>query len=218
MPRPKKKSERELQLEKELAAYKQVVELNALGAGRTGAATRALGELWVGVRNISDLTVGVRSPFPNEADLHLHADYGKQDPNSVAVVSYAWWLQLRRHKVVAEGMVIRDDRIMGSSFVPGPEDRPEDLPAEAAVNQIEDPKGWIDSRDEAGIRAGIAAFTAQAPLYRLRRVVDEAIREQQDRYPPEDKERTTKAYQAIPAVYHLVDTLTTQKLEAAFTA
>lgn len=215
MARTPKKSARERELEAELAAMRATVNAAALGAARMNAHQRTISELWVGIRNISDLTIGVKSPFPNEPDLHLHANFGDPDPGTVAVISLAWWLQLRKHKFVANGMILRDDRVLGDSYAPAPADRPEDLPATALLNQIEDPVAWIESRSEVQLRTDIAALTSTASLYRLRRAVDQRLQQLQSPYALDDEQRATKAYRELPALYQMVDMLTSQRLDAA---
>jgi hypothetical protein len=207
-----KKSKRERELEATVAALQNTLQTAAMGVNRMTNPQRAVGDLWVGVRNISDLTVGIPSPFDTEPDLQLYANIGTPEPGMVSVISYAWWLQIRKGPHIANGLIIRDDRVLGNSWTAAPEDRAEDLPRDHTRNQIPDPEAWITSKTEAEIREGIAKLTAPAAMWRLRRVVDEKVREYQKDYPVEDENRAVKAYERLPALYVLVDNLTSQRL------
>jgi hypothetical protein len=184
--------------------------LSAMNPHRAGSA-----ELWVGIRNVSDVTIGQESPFPNEPDLHLYADLGTPDPNQVAVVSYAWWQQLRKGRLVAQGLIMRDDTILGSSYAAAPDDRPGDLVAGWEHNLVPDPQAWIDEKDEVELRAALDRVTSTATLHRLRRVIDRYLTEAQEKLKldPLEKNRAKKALRSLPAKYQLVDQLITMRLE-----
>jgi len=174
---------------------------------------RAVGaELMVGIRNISDETIGLKSKIPGEPEIQLHADLGQTDPASVGVISYAWWRDLRQSSYVERGMLMRDDAALGESFAPAPPDRPQDLPAAFYPNAIVDPRAWIDSRDEDQLRADLEKITSEPSLWRLRRVVDEALRTLAQQW-PDDPKAGRRAKAALPAKLRLVGTLTTMRIE-----
>ena len=87
----------------------------------------------VGIRNVSDNTVGVPINIPGEPQVTLNAALGGHDPNSVAVISYAAWLQVRGSKLISKGLVVRDDAVLGEQFAAAPSDRPEQLPVAAEL-------------------------------------------------------------------------------------
>jgi len=174
-------------------------------------------ELMVGVRNISDTTVGVKALFKGDSDLQLNADFGKEDPARTQIISYAWWRELRKSPYVGKGLLIRDDSTLGSLYQAAPPDLPGELAPGHAVNAIPDPKAWVESRDETALREGVAAITSEESLRRLRRVVDEALVAFESTQPrntvPEQVKAARLALNSLPAKLRMLDDLVTSRLE-----
>lgn len=167
---------------------------------------------YVGIRNVSDNTIGIPGQF-GEPDIHLHADLGGYDPASVTAIPYAWWLRLRTGALVRDGLIVRDDAVLGEGYMAAPVDRPEDLPTGWEANHVPDPEGWILDRNEEQIRADLGKMTSEAGLRRVRRGVDIALKRLQDKFGPETPNKAAAAWQALPMKYRLVDELTTHRLE-----
>jgi len=167
---------------------------------------------YVGIRNVSDNTIGIKGEF-GQPDLQLFADLGTPEPGSVAAIPYAWWLRMRTGHHVRNGMIIRDDSILGKGFTPAPPDRPEELPEGWEHNYIPDPEAWIRSRNEMQIRADMAKVTSDHALRRIRRGVDIVLKRLQDSYGPETENKAARAVQELPVLFQLVDQLTTHRLE-----
>jgi hypothetical protein len=129
------------------------------------------------------------------------------------MVTHATWMQLRKSVYVAKGLIMRDDSILGGNYDAAPADRPEELAPGFAVNAIPNPVEWIASRTESQLREDLDKVTAPSSLRRIRRVVDDAIRVEQDKYPKEDLKRAKKAVQALSATYQMLDHTITTKLE-----
>jgi hypothetical protein len=125
--------------------------------------------LYVGVRNISNYTISRKSPFQGQPDINLHVDAeGRVDPNSVAVVNYAWWQQLRKDaKLYGAGMIVRDDTILGNGYRAAPADRPEDCHPDWAKNAVLDVREFIENQTEAQMRARIEVMTSEPSLRRI---------------------------------------------------
>src|SRR5512135_3880509 len=109
------------QLKQELAQLREAVEAESQANRNLKKRVMALsntpqGELMVGIRNVSDYTVGIKPQLPGDSALQLAADFGNDEPGSVAVMSYASWRELRKSKLIADGMIKRDDSILGSTF------------------------------------------------------------------------------------------------------
>lgn len=190
---------------------------HALAAKNAGATTPWT-ELVVGIRNISDYTIGI-PPIQGGSEYQLSPAFTGKESGTTAILPYSEWRELRNDSRVAKGMIKRDDSILGSSFNAAPEDREEDLPASARVNQVEDPKAWIDFRSEDEIRRDLEAMTSTPSIFRLRRVVDDALRELEAK---SGMPRETLDQQAACAQYalrqlsgklRLVDELTTSIIE-----
>lgn len=169
-------------------------------------------ELMVGIRCVSDNTLGLVAPFPGELPVQLFASTGRNDPGECAVISFAWWQQLRKSKFVREGMLIRDDSVLGSSYTAAPVDRAQDMPEGWEVNLVLDPDTWITSRTDDDIRAGIAAMTALSSIRRLRHAVDVKLTELQAKLAG-DPDFAVKALESLPTKYALVDQLATARLD-----
>lgn len=184
----------------------------------------------VGVRNVSDLTVGVPGAF-GQPDLHLLAAINPDDPNTSAVIPFVWWRELRKGRLVQDGYLVRDDSILGAGYQTAPEDRPGELAAGHELNTILDPVSWIESRTEEQLRRDIDRITSLNSLRRIRRAVDQKLRSivnsipdvhrdftpASNGYVPKDgwDNRHKLAVERLPALYRLVDELTTRKIEGA---
>ena len=203
------------QLESELAAVEST--LATLSATQSGLLDRVAArgpvstQVMVGIRNVSDNTIGIPGKF-GEPDIHLHADLGDQDPASVAIISFAWWRELRKSKYVAQGQIVRDDSILGGAYLTAPADRPEELPKDAARHIVLDPVEWVESRTETQIREDLAQITYEPTLQRIRRAVDLKLKELEAQYPG-DERAVAKAMSALSMKYKLVDELTTIAIE-----
>lgn len=203
------------QLEAELAQAESTVAMlsgtQAILAEKLATRGPVSGQVMVGVRNVSDNTLGIEGKF-GESDLHLHADLGDKDPASVAIISYAWWRELRKSKYVAQGQLVRDDSVLGGSYMPAPADRPEELPKDAAFHVILDPVEWVESRTEAQIREDLAKVKYEPTFQRIRRAVDKKLKELESLYPGDDR-AAVKAVAGLSMKYRLVDELTTIAIE-----
>ena len=169
----------------------------------------------VGIRNVCNNTVGVPINIPGEPAVTLNAALEGKDPNSVAVISYAAWLQVRSTRLVREGLITRDDSILGAQFVAAPEDRPEQVPAEAEFNVIENPREWIENRDETAIREDMSKITSDDTLRRLQHAVTRKLKEVEAAYPSTmlNDERVRQSYEDLPMCFQLVDSITAKRLE-----
>jgi hypothetical protein len=175
------------------------------------------GELMVGIRNISDTTLGVKSPFKGEPDLHLHADFGIDDAGRVTMISYAWWRELRRSALVQKGLIMRDDSVLGTTWNAGPADGLTDVHADFHVNAVIDPRHWIESRTTDQLTEDIAKITSDASLQRLRRAVDQELARLESQYPrttkPQQVAAAKKALNQLSAKYRHADDLLRTALE-----
>lgn len=212
MPRKPAKSEREIEMEKQMAAMQaQMATVLAMGGGKTVVSGKAL----VGLRNISSYTIGLVNTIQGEqGEIQLHAaHFAKADPESTAVVSHQFWTTIRKGKIVANGQLIRDDSLVSDQSLIGPQDRPEDLPANAEINQVVDPFVWIDSRDEQQIREDVAKMTSDPSLRRLAAAVDWKIWTIGEEKYKHDEERAKYAIRDCPAKYRFLDTLVEERIE-----
>jgi len=174
-------------------------------------------ELMVGIRNVSDNTIGIPA-MNGQPPIQLLADFGEHEPGSTSVIPYAQWRELVKGKLVRNGAVVRDDSVVGPGLHSAPVDRPSDLPQEAAYNAILDPKQWIDSRTEDEIQEDLERITSEESLQRIRRAVDDALRALEARRPRNTKDEQIEAAKwamaRLPAKYRKVDELITERLEA----
>ena len=133
MPR---KSEALKELEAKYAKAMELINqmsLNHAGLTAQFAVNRQpmnTGQLVVGVRNVSNYTVGLidkTSGVPVEYNLTPERQ-GSADPNVCAVLSYAFWQKVRVSAHVRDGLIVRDDSVVGVSDNVAPADRPQDRP------------------------------------------------------------------------------------------
>jgi hypothetical protein len=170
-------------------------------------------ELVVGIRNVSDNVVGIKGWPEGEPDISLNADVPGSD-NTSAVITYVHWRRLRSGPFVKQGLIIRDDSILGNAFNAAPPDQPGDLPAEAAINVILDPAAWIADRSEEDLIRDIAALTSDDSLRRLRGYIDRSLYAiQRQLTNPWSAEAAQEAVARLPAKLQKVDDLVTRKLE-----
>lgn len=173
-------------------------------------------ELKVGIVNISDNTIGVKSPFKDEVDLDLHGDTlpRNENPSRFAVISLAWWQQLRKSKLMERGEIMRDDSVLGTNYTAAPADAPQDIPAAWVMNAVEDPIVWVANfkGDDDALRLALGRMTNETSLRRVRRVVDMKLKELERSFGV-DPQRAKKALQALPSTYQMMDQFITMKLE-----
>lgn len=206
------------QLEKQLEEQSRTVQALTSQLTRQQPATLISAQSVVGIRNISDNTIGIPGKF-GQADLDLHADFTGDNPSSIAVIPYTWYQQIRRSKVFRDGMIIRDDSILGDGYIQAPADKPNEIPTEHLINSVVDPVQWIDSRTETQIREDLDKITSEASLRRIRRAVDLKIVQIADALPDQFRDaegvdlRRVMAVDRMPAIYRLIDEITTRKLE-----
>ncbi len=200
-------------LEAQLAAAQaQLAAAQVIGAmGAT--AKRDVSQLYVGVRNISNNTIALPpSPVKNEAAVLLHAENDIPDPATVAIVSYPWWQQLRKHKLFAMGMYIRDDSVLGTSHDAAPDDEERDLAPAHAVNTILNPYEWIVNKNEHELKLAIKEITSESTLRRLLW----AIQQEVDRFfrelPADDPDRIHKAEEMMGAKLQYAERLCDNRL------
>jgi hypothetical protein len=193
--------------EAKLAALQVQQMVGALGNASTVAGVSH----FVGVRNVSNYTVALpKSPVPNEPSVVLHSDTETPDPRQRAVISYAWWLQLRNTKLLAEGFIVRDDTVLGTGHQAGPADEPADLPAAAEFNVVLDPAKWLAERDEAQLREAIDQITSEATIQRLQYTIDQEVSRITRALPSDTKDpkqRAEAAVAALPGKLRLAESL-----------
>lgn len=173
--------------------------------------------LSVGIRNISNNTLGFPdSPVAGEPAARLHAQHRDAFvPDTTAIVSYAYWLKLRKHPWYGRGLFVRDDSILGPMNNAAPADREEDLAPGYKHNQILDPKRWIESRTDKEIKRDMALITSEDSLRRIAYECDKYIEDARaaNKAAEEmtDKERRialeTEAAEALPSLYRYAEAL-----------
>lgn len=181
----------------------------------------AYGELMVGIRNVSDTAIGIPPQFKGDDEIQLFPDFGNNEPRQVAVISYGRWRELRKGTLVERGLIVRDDSVLGRAYSAAPADQDHELPPNAKHNVIPDPVAWIESRTEAELRADLARITAEEGLRRLRRAVDQRLRQLELKYPREtlrqQADAARRALAELPANYRLIDELVEQRIQDLFT-
>lgn len=202
---------------KALATIEQMATQQAMMAQQLGSHQRYApsGQLVVGVRNVSNYSVGMvdkTSGVPIEYNLNPEVA-GVADPKTRAVVSYAFWQQLRKGNLVQKGLIARDDSVLGPADNSAPEDRPEDIHPEAGLNVVLDPRQWILSKTEAEVREAIAKMTSEPTLRRLSYAVDQEILRIGDEKYQGDEQRAEKSIRDLPAMFRLVEELVDDRLD-----
>lgn len=166
--------------------------------------------LMVGLRNISNNTIGMTgSPTPHEPDVQMAPDH-------TSVISYAWWRQIRSGKLVRNGLIVRDDTALGPVDVAAPADELRDLPADAAKNQVFNATTWITSRTEHQIRDDVTKMDSESSLRRLQFAIDMKVEEirQSLGCDGKDAKKEKLAASSLPWQYALAEKLVEERLHA----
>lgn len=212
-----KLAEMEARYAKALETIERMAQQQAQMAAQLGASSKQYsgGQLMVGIRNVSNYSVGLldkTSGTTIEYNLNPERE-GVADPRTSAVVSYAYWQQLRTGKQVANGLIVRDDSILGAADNAAPEDRPQDMHPDHAKNVVLNPREWVMSRTEDEIREAITAMTSEPTLRRLLYAVDqEIVRIGEEKYLG-DPERARKSIRDLPALFRVVEELADERLD-----
>lgn len=174
------------------------------------------GDVFVGIRNVSDTTVGIPPSFPGDPAIQLNADLGNSDPGRFGIISYAQWRELRKSDLVGRGIIMRDDSVLTGTYNAAPADRPDDVHPDHAKNLVIDPETWINERTEDQLLADLEAMNSEATLRRLQRYVEDQIRalerKRNPKTPDERVEAARRALMTLPPRLRLVDDIVTQKL------
>lgn len=180
-----------------------------LGGNKTAAKTV------VGIRNISCDTVGMYNKVHGEVgEVTLHAErFGQYDPNNVAIVSEQFWREIRKGKLVALGILMRDDSVCGGNDNIAPPDRPEDLPPGHEKNMVIDPFHWIESKTEDELSVAIQAIDSETTLRRLAAAVNHKIWQIGEEKYKDHVDRAKLAIRDTPARYHWVDKRVEDRLD-----
>jgi hypothetical protein len=137
---------------------------------------------------------------------------GTHDPKVRAVVSYVFWQSLRTGRFVGEGLIVRDDSVLGEADNLAPPDRPEDLHPDAAKNVVLNPRSWILDQPEEDMRAAVAAMTSEATLRRVIQAVDEEVFQLGKKY-ADDPEQARKAVRDLPGKFRIAEELCYERLD-----
>lgn len=200
------------------AATEQLAKLAELalqannGAQRSTTVVLPTTETMVGLRNISSQTVGFFSEKFGEVTLNA-AHPGQYDPQSAASVPHAWWMQLRTSAPMRKGMLVRDDSVLGEGVPRAPEDLEREIPVSHAINAIEDPFAWIESKNELELADAIAKVDSEPSLRRLIAAVTYKIWQIGEEHYREDEQRGKKSLRALPAIYKKVEELAEERLD-----
>lgn len=198
------------------ALQAQVAALQAQLAAAQIMATRpaeSTAMKYVGIRNVANQTIGLPdSPTPGEGAITLHAQGMDPDPNVVAIISYPFWMQLRKHKYFDNGLIVRDDSILGPTHVPAPADEPRDLAPNHEKNVVLDPYEWIVSKGEHELKEAIARMTSEPSLRRLGWAVQQEVTKFFNALPADDPERIYKAENMLSAKVALAERLIDSRL------
>lgn len=199
------------ELKKSEAAKGALVDMIA----KQGLTAPQAGQMMVGIRNVSNTTIGIaKSPVASEPPVQLHAVFGNEhDPSSVAIISWPWWQQLRKGKLVANGLIVRDDSILGSAYTRAPADDERDMPKTHKLNLVLDPHEFITGQSEAELRARIKEMTSEESLRRILVACDHKVRELQARYSEDDEQRAAKAVAELPGSYQIAEAAAMARLD-----
>lgn len=199
-----------------LDAIERLSQANAAMAGQVGVSRPVMtGQLVVGIRNVSNYGVGlVDTTTGQRIEYNLNPEVaGSPDPHTRAVISYAFWQQLRQSPTYAKGLVIRDDSILGPADNVAPPDREQDLHPDGAKNQVLVPRAFIADQPEEVLRERIAAMTSEPSLRRLIEAVDAEVQAIADKKYLTDPDRAKKAMRDLPAVFRVVEELCFERLD-----
>lgn len=207
-----KKTKRELELELEIERMKGRVEGVQSVAG---VAKPVVGKAVVGIRNISNYTVGLINKIPGEqGEISLHAErFGEYDPNNCAVISEAFWKSIRKGPYVAKGLIIRDDSVCSAGEVIAPPDLERDLAPSRENNAIVDPFQWIESKNEDELRAAVQKIDSEFTLHRLAAAVNYKIWQVGEEKYKDHEERAKLAIRDTPSKYLWLDERVEERLD-----
>jgi hypothetical protein len=216
-----RKSARVLELEAKLNAALEAVDRQSQYASTlaaqlgTSRAAPMTGALLVGIRNISNYTIGlIDTTNGQRTEYNLHAERpGFPDPQSRAVVPYAYWQQLRMGTQVAKGMIMRDEAVLGPSEYAAPADAPTQIHPDFYLNAIPNAREWILSHTEEEMRTAISRMTSEPSLRRLLAAVDTEIWNIGEERFLNDEDRPSKAIRALPGVFRLAESLAEERLD-----
>lgn len=201
-----------------LEAIDQLSRNQAMMSAQLGATQRSfvpVGQLVVGLRNVSNYSVGlVDSTSGQTIEYNLNPEVdGVMDPKTRAVVSYAFWQQLRKSSTVSRGLVIRDDSVLGPTDNVGPEDRPQDFMPETFHNVVDNPRDWVLSKTEQELRDAVSRITSEPTLKRLLFAVDQEILRIGEAKYLGDEQRAVRSIRDLPAMFRLVEELAEERLD-----
>lgn len=211
-------AELEARYAKALETIEQMSRNQAMMSAQLGAVSKqyvAPGQLMVGIRNVSNYSVGLLDKTSGqEIEYNLNPEVdGVADPRTCAVVSYVFWQQLRTGSQVGRGVIVRDDSVLGPADNAAPQDRPQDMHPDHDKNVVRNPREWILGRSEQELRDAIAQMTSEPTLRRLMYSVDqEIIRIGEEKY-KDDPERARKAIRDLPAIFRVVEELADERLD-----
>lgn len=204
---------------KALATIEQMSRNQAQLTAQLGAAAPKAfgtnGQLMVGVRNVSNYSVGLIDKTSGQAieyNMNPEVD-GNPDPRTVAVITYAFWQQLRSGNMVGRALIVRDDSVLGPADNAAPPDRVQDLHPDHFKNLVPDPREWILSKTEDELRSAIAEMTSEPSLRRLLYAVDQEIMRIGDVKYLDDPERARKSIRDLPAVFRILEELAEERLD-----
>jgi hypothetical protein len=210
-----RKTAREIALETQIAEIRgQLTGLTQIQGTSTQVKTIS-GKQMVGIRNVSSYTVSMPNKIAGEeGDVNVFpARFDYEDPQSTAVVSYQFWTQIRKGKLVARGQIIRDDSVCPDGVVLGPEDNPRDLALGAEKNLVIDPFTWVDSKSDTEMREAIYSMDSEPSLRRLAAAVDHMIwKIGEDSYKGHE-DRARLAIRDCPAKFRFLETLVEERLD-----
>ena len=191
---------------------------NAMLSQHAGLAHRSpimSGTLVVGLRNVSNYTIGLTDTTTGQEIVHtLHPEVaGFPDPKTRAIVSYAFWQQLRSGKQVGNGLIVRDDTVLGPAENAAPEDRPEDMHPAHAQNVVLNPRQWILDHPEDAMRDKVAAMTSEPTLRRLIEAVDLEVWNLGEQKFKDDPDKARKAIKALSSVFRSAEELFYERLD-----
>lgn len=190
--------------------------------------TAVMGEPKVGIRNISNYTIGLVSPYQDEPEVQLSGPRYERDnptcevvdPSMGAVISHKWWLALRRGDQMRKGMIIRDDSLLSADTVRAPADEERDLPAGWYDNAVIDPHEWIASKDESQLKDALARITAEETMRRLLTAVNQRIEQERieahKRTDLTEQKQEELALRNLPWRYKIVEEVLLERLEDEF--
>jgi hypothetical protein len=206
-----KKTKRELELELEIARMQGKVEgVQSVATPRVAGAKTV-----VGIRNISNYTVGIMNKIQGEqGEVSLHAErFGQYDPMYCAVISETFWKTLRKGPLVGKGIIMRDDSVCSPGDVTAEPDRDVDLAPGREHNAIVDPFQWIDSRNEDELRDAVSKIVSEFTLHRLAAAINHKIWSIGEEKYKDHEERAKFAIRDTPSKYLWLDKLVEERLD-----